>query len=89
MKNEIYKQEFIGKTIKITKSNNKEQENITGKIIDETKNTFKIRLCSEPGVQGAVKTILKNDKTFEINKQKIDGNKITKKPEERIKIKGQ
>ena len=67
MKNKIYKQEFIGKTIKIIQSNNKEQENIIGKIIDETKNTFKIRQQSEPEVQGAVKTILKQNKKFKIN----------------------
>lgn len=75
-----YKQEFIGKKAKT--------ENIEGIIIDETKNTFKIKLRSEPGVQNTVKTILKNNKTFIINGEQIDGNKIIKKPEERIKIKG-
>lgn len=76
-----YQQEFIGKQITITKSNNKQQENTNGKIIDETKNTFKIK------TQTKIITILKKDKEFQINKQKIEGNKITKRPEERIKIK--
>jgi RNase P/RNase MRP subunit p29 len=47
----------------------------------KTKNTFTIK------TQNKTITILKKDKKFKINKDKIDGNKITKKPEERIKIK--
>jgi len=77
----IYKQEFIGKTITITKSKNKHQEGITGKIIDETKNTFKIKTTKK------TITILKNEKTFIIENQKIEGNKIAKRSEERIKTK--
>jgi RNase P/RNase MRP subunit p29 len=81
-------QEFIGKQLTITKSKNKEQENITGKIIDETKNTFTIRIQTEKK-ENKNKTIkiLKSGKEFRINNQKINGNKITKRPDERIKIK--
>lgn len=76
-----HQQEFIGKQIEITDSKNSEQKNIKGKIIDETKNTFTI--------QTETKTvrIIKADKKFKIENEKIDGNKITKRPEERIKIK--
>ena len=73
--------EYIGKTITIIKSNNKQQENITGKIIDETKNTFKIQTNKN------MITILKQGKTFKIQNETINGDTITKKPEERIKIK--
>jgi len=73
--------EYIGKTITIIKSNNKQQENITGKIIDETKNTFKIQTNKN------TITILKQGKTFKIQNETINGDTITKKPEERIKIK--
>lgn len=76
-----HQQEFIGKNIEITDSKNKEQQNIKGKIIDETKNTFTIK------TENKKITILKKDKKFKINNEKIDGNKITKRPEERIKIK--
>jgi RNase P/RNase MRP subunit p29 len=76
-----YKQEFIGKKVEIIKSKNKEQENIQGKIIDETKNTFKIKTDKKTII------ILKQDKIFKIENQKIEGNKITKRNEERIKIK--
>lgn len=76
-----YQQEYIGKKIKIIQSENKQQQNIEGKIIDETKNTFTIKTKSKE-----IK-IIKQGKTFEINGEKIKGEKITKRPEERIKIK--
>ena len=76
-----HQQEFIGKQIEITESKNKQQKNLQGKIIDETKNTFTIK------TQNKTIIILKKDKKFKINEEKIDGNKITKRPEERIKIK--
>ncbi len=76
-----HQQEFIGKQVKIISSKNKQQEQITGLIIDETKNTFTIQTKNKEMM------IFKKDKQFELNNQKIDGNKITKRPEERIKIK--
>jgi len=76
-----HQQEFIGKQIIITKTNNKQQQNITGTIINETKYTFTIK------TQDKKIMILKSYKDFRINNQKIEGNKITKRPEERIKIK--
>lgn len=72
-----YQKEYIGQTIKF-KTNNKER---TGKIIDETKNTFKIQTKQK------IITILKNKKRFLIGNDEIKGEKITKKPEDRIKIK--
>jgi RNase P/RNase MRP subunit p29 len=75
-----YQQEFIGKQAAVTKSRNRQQL-LTGKIIDETKNTFRLR------VKDRTITILKKDKEFRIDGKRIDGNKIMKRPEERIKIK--
>ena len=79
-----YQQEYIGEKIKIIETTNKEQQNITGTIIDETKNTFTIQTDNE---QKKRIKIIKKNAIFEINNQKIQGEKITKKPEERIKIK--
>ena len=76
-----YQQEFIGKKTMITKAANKHQQGINGKIIDETKNTFTIRTnIKEIKIQ-------KHGNTFEINNEIINGDKITKRPEDRIKIK--
>lgn len=76
-----HQQEFIGKSVKITKAANKHQQNIEGKIIEETKNTFTIK------TQTKELKILKKGNEFQINNEKINGDKITKRPEERIKIK--
>jgi len=75
------KDEFIGKKIKITKSPIKQQINMEGLIINESKNTFTILH------ENKEKIILKNKREFKIQDQKIIGNKIIKRPEERIKLK--
>lgn len=82
-----YQKEYIGKTITITKTNNKQQQGITGTITNETKNTFEIKVDVQNTEPRTLK-ITKQDKTFKIENDEIQGNKITKKPEERIKIKG-
>lgn len=70
-------QEFIGLEVEIIdqKSNTKTK----GKIIDETKNTFKVKTLKKEI------TILKKNKQFIINNAIISGNDILKRPEERIK----
>jgi ribonuclease P protein subunit POP4 len=74
--------EFIGAKIKIMGATNKSLEGIEGSIIDETKNTFKIKTKSQEE-----KSILKHNAVFMINDQEIRGDDIIKKPEERIKFK--
>lgn len=77
-----YQEEYIGKTVVIERSSNKSTEGIKGIIIDETKNTFKIK------VQSREVTIMKSNTEFNINGKTIEGNKIMKRPEDRIKLKG-
>jgi len=77
----VLRKEFIGLDIIITSSKNKTLVGLKGKIINETKNTFEIKTTKE------TKMIMKNISTFEINKETIQGKKITKKPQDRIKIK--
>ena len=74
-----YQKEYIGKKVKITKSKNKQHENLEGVIVDETKHTFKVK-------GDKIRTILKKGNEFLIGSDRIEGDKITKKPEERIKI---
>lgn len=76
------KQEYIGLDIEIIKSNNTSLKGMKGKVIDETKNTFKIKTIK------GTKTVLKNISIFKINNKTIKGNEITKRPHERIKMKG-
>lgn len=76
----LLKAELIGLNAEITDSKNKSNVGIKGRITDETKNTIKI--------EG--KTILKKDVkiTIDTKNQKItiDGKKLVKTPEERLKI---
>ncbi|MFP4402903.1 MAG: ribonuclease P component 1 family protein [Candidatus Woesearchaeota archaeon] len=76
------KKEYIGKKVKIENSKNKNYMGINGIVIDETKNTFKIKENNKKRI------ILKKGTEFMFvdNKIKIDGLKILKKPQDRIKI---
>lgn len=80
-----YAQNFIGKKIIIIKNLNKKNKVINGTIIDETKNTFTIETEKKD-----VKKVLKNQIFFTLdndNEKIIDGSKIIKRPEERLKLK--
>jgi ribonuclease P protein subunit POP4 len=76
----IERSELIGFEATVVGSTNKANIGIKGKITDETRNTLKI----------GGKIILKKDITIEIEtdgkKITIEGKKLTKSPEERIKI---
>ncbi len=76
--------ELIGREVEVKKSTDSNKEKITGKIIDETKNTVKIETK-----KGKEKTIPKKTSKFKftINNQKITikGKKIKHRPEDRIK----
>ncbi|MBN2052182.1 ribonuclease P protein subunit [Candidatus Woesearchaeota archaeon] len=74
--------EFIGAKIKIIQAANKSLESLEGCVINETKNTFKIKTNNQEE-----KTVLKQGAIFIINNQQIKGDEITKRPEERIKRK--
>lgn len=78
----IYAAEFIGAKIKIIDATNKSLLGIEGCIIDETKNSFKIRKND-----WQEKTVLKKGTVFMINNNIIKGNDIIKRPEERVKLK--
>ena len=75
-----YQDEYLGKKIEVLNSSNKQLEGIEGFIFKESKNSFVIK-TKEKKI-----TILKNKTTFLINEKKINGEKIAKKPEDRIKI---
>ena len=78
----IHSAEFIGAKIKVISASNKSLTDLEGSIVDETKNTFKIK-----NNKGEEKTLLKKGTVFLINNQTIKGDEITRRPEERIKLK--
>jgi len=80
VKVDILQGEFIGKNITV------KGKKITGKIIDETKNSFLIK--TENNLK---KRLLKQNCIFELKlgsgNVNIEGNSILMRPEDRIKIK--
>ena len=75
---DILRGEFIGKQVSIP------GRKVEGKIIDETKNSFLVKTSN------ARKRILKANSRFHIKADnsfvEVDGNAISLKPEDRIKI---
>jgi RNase P/RNase MRP subunit p29 len=71
----IEKLEWIGLPVKIHYN----EMVFHGKIIDETKNTLVIK------TKEGEKKFLKNNSKIEFDKKIINGKKVTKRPEERIK----
>jgi RNase P/RNase MRP subunit p29 len=81
------KDEFIGEEIEIVASNNPSLKGLKGTIIDETRETFKIKTSNTNDKTNAIKTVMKKGNTFNIGKTIINGDTIAKRPEERIKLK--
>jgi RNase P/RNase MRP subunit p29 len=79
------KDEFIGSPVEIVNSYNRQLIGLKGKIVDETKNAFKV-LVKKTNYQ-EFKLIFKQNTSFKIGNKIFDGNKIMKKSEERIKLK--
>lgn len=81
---EIINQEFIGTQSRITQSSHAGYLGISGKIIDETKNTFLIQHENE------TKRIIKDVAVFHFTFPdgttiEIDGKLLVGKPEDRLK----
>jgi len=74
---------FIGKEAEIVISNNKQLIGLKGKIVDETKNSFKLLVDRRTFKE--FKIILKKGNAFKIGSKMFDGNTISKRFEERIK----
>ena len=81
----ITSHEFIGLDTEIIKSTNSQVVGLNGRIINETKSMFTIN--TEKGA----KTIAKNTNNWEFSvegvKIEVEGNKIAKRPFDRIGVK--
>lgn len=77
----ITQDELIGKDIEIVNPRNLSLKGMKGKIIDETKSSFVLQTAK------GKKRILKKDADFHFVKENIDikGEKLAKRPEDRIK----
>ena len=80
---DIVRREFIGTHAKISKSSHRGNVGISGKILDETRNTFTILH------DGRTKTIIKNANVFHFKFHddtvvEIDGKILVGRPEDRL-----
>jgi ribonuclease P protein subunit POP4 len=82
-KSNIHKHEFLGRTVKVVSQSDKSWEGVTGKIVNETKNTFLMEINGVERVLPKKNTVLSlKIKDEEI---KVDVSKLTFRPEDRIK----
>jgi ribonuclease P protein subunit POP4 len=70
---------LLGKKVEVIQSSNRYEIGIKGLVIEDTKNTIKIR------TENGVKILIKNNIILMVNDKKIDGNLLIGKEEERIK----
>ncbi|HOM95899.1 MAG: ribonuclease P protein subunit [Candidatus Methanofastidiosa archaeon] len=70
---------LLGKTVEVIQSSNRYEVGIKGIVIEDTKNTIKLRVEKE------VKILIKKNIILMINNKKVDGNLLIGKEEERIK----
>ncbi|WP_455369241.1 ribonuclease P protein component 1 [[Eubacterium] cellulosolvens] len=81
----LIKNEFIGLDVRISKSHNKQLVGMTGKIIDETRNTFLLR--GESRTIRIPKDIVHLNMSIPFGKIiEVDGRSIVARPEDRIKM---
>ncbi len=76
-----YAAEFIGAKIKVIDATNRSLVGLEGSVLDETKNSFKIKNNNQEE-----KIVLKKGAVFMIDNIIIKGDEIIKRPEERIKL---
>lgn len=78
-----FQMELVGKNIQVVESTNPSEIGLAGKIIDETRSTIKIEM------KGKQKVLFKSNIKFRIGTENsgliIDGKKVAKRPEERLK----
>jgi len=82
----LVRHELVGLKVKIEKSTDPTQKGITGRVIDETYNTFKIE------TRDGEKTVVKGNCVFvftlpDKTKVQVDGKLLISRPEDRIKKK--
>jgi ribonuclease P protein subunit POP4 len=82
----VIRHELIGLTVEVVESTNKFNVGIKGTVVDETKNLLIIETGNE------IKKIQKKGTKFIFTipsgkKVKVDGTRIVRRPEERIKLK--
>jgi ribonuclease P protein subunit POP4 len=81
---EILSNEFIGTTVRITKSTNVSQVGLSGIIVDETRNTFVV--ATKTGRKRVPKASMTLNFIFQYGTiVEVEGKLLTGRPEDRLK----
>jgi len=72
--------ELVGRQATVVKATNKDLVGLTGTVIDETKETLRIR------TDRGEKTLIKEQVTLEVDGVHISGELLTARPEKRTKL---
>ncbi len=76
----MIRQEFIGRTLTVVDASNEDLVGIHGIIIDETKNTLRVR------TDRGEKTLLKEQVRIQVDDVLMEGSPLTVRPEKRTKL---
>lgn len=83
-KSNLLAHEFIGLNARVIESEDKNKKGISGLVVDETKNVFRIE------ANGITKDIPKKEAVFEFllgsERVVVDGKKILFRPQDRVKV---
>lgn len=77
----IVKEELLGQHVSVVRATNKDLVGLSGKVVDETKQTLRIQTMR------GEKTLLKEQVTLEARGFEVDGKLLKGRPEKRIKNK--
>jgi ribonuclease P protein subunit POP4 len=82
-KDTIVKDELIGRYVTIKECTDPTWINMSGRIIDETRNTFLIKIGNEN--KRIAKNIAKFEFEYKRKKTTVDGKRLLFRPEDRVK----
>lgn len=76
----MIRQELVGRDVKVVEADNESLLGIAGTVVDETKQTLRVR------TDRGEKTLLKEQVTIEVDGHRIRGNLLTQRPEKRTRL---
>lgn len=75
----MIREELVGRTATVVEATNNDLVGITGKVVDETKETLRLR------TDRGEKTLIKEQVLLEVDGVRIQGALLTARPEKRTK----
>lgn len=76
----MIRHDLVGRTVTVVEAENPSLAGITGEVVDETKQTLRVR------TDRGEKTLLKEQITIEVDGVRIEGRLLTQRPEKRTKL---